>query len=211
VPAPTVPAPTVPAPTVPASFVLASSSPARLRLLRAAGFDPQVVVSGVDERVDGAPGTAISVAILAERKAAEVAARRPDALVLGCDSLLDVDGAPTGKPACADAAAALWARLAGRSATLFTGHCLIEPGGRRARGVTATVVRFAVPSAAELAAYLASGEPLTVAGAFTLDGYGAPFVASIDGDSGTVIGLCLPLLRRLLADLGVPVTSLWRS
>ena len=111
------------------AFVLASSSAGRLRLLRDAGIDPEVMVSGVDETADGHLGTAAVVAVLAERKASAVAARRPDALVLGCDSLLDLDEMTFGKPASAEDAAGLWRRLSGRGATLFTGHCLIEAGG----------------------------------------------------------------------------------
>ena len=198
-------------PASPAPFVLASGSVTRLRVLRDAGIHPEVVVSGVDETTDGLD-TAAAVAELADRKAAAVAALRPDALVLGCDSLLDLDGEAVGKPGTAQRAAALWGRLSGREAILFTGHCLIGPGsGRRAEGVGRTVVRFGQPSDAEIAAYVASGEPLGLAGGFSLDGLGAPFVEGIDGDPGTVLGLSLPLLRRLLADLGVAITGLWQG
>jgi septum formation protein len=199
--------------TLPAAtaFVLASGSQGRLRLLRAAGLDPDVVVSGADESHDGQLDVAGLVMVLAERKAAAVAQLRPDALVLGCDSLLDLDGQPVGKPASAEQAAGVWRRLAGRAATLRTGHCLIEPGGGRvARDVASTRVRFGTPSDAEVAAYVATGEPLAMAGAFSIDGRGAPFVDGIDGDPGNVIGLSLPLLRRMLAGLGVAITDLWR-
>jgi septum formation protein len=193
------------------AFVLASGSAGRLRLLRAAGLDPDVVVSGADESHDGQLDPAGLVVLLAERKAAAVARLRPDALVLGCDSLLDLDGAPVGKPASAEQAAGLWQRLAGRAATLCTGHCLIGPGGgRRVRDLARTTVRFGTPSAAEVAAYVATGEPLAMAGAFSIDGRGAAFVEGIDGDPGTVIGLSLPLLRRMLAELGVALTDLWQ-
>jgi septum formation protein len=196
----------------PPAFVLASGSAGRLRVLRDAGMDPEVVVSGVDETADEIPDTPALVQLLADRKASAVAALRPDALVLGCDSLLDLDGAALGKPASAAAAVTMWQRLAGREGTLLTGHCLIEPGqGRRARGVARTIVRFGRPGDAELAAYVATGEPLALAGAFSIDGRAAPFVDGIDGDAGNVIGLSLPLLRRLLADFGMAVTDLWRD
>lgn len=199
-------------PRAPAAFVLASGSAGRLRVLRSAGIEPEVVVSGADETTEDHLGTAAAVGLLAERKASAVAALRPDALVLGCDSLLELDHESLGKPASPDQATALWARLSGREATLYTGHCLIEPGaGRRVRGVGRTVVRLAAPSAAEVAAYVASGEPMAVAGGFSIDGLGAPFVEGIDGDPSNVIGLSLPLLRRLLADLGVAITDLWRT
>jgi len=205
-------------PPRPSSFVLASGSAGRLRLLRDAGIEPEVVVSGIDETAAGIADTAAGIAdtaglvqALADRKASSVAARRPDALVLGCDSLLDLDGLALGKPGSAEEAVSIWQRLSGREATLLTGHCLIEPGpGRRARGVGRTVVRFGRPADAELTAYVATGEPLALAGAFSIDGRGAPFIDGIDGDPSNVIGLSLPLLRRLLADLGLAVTDLWR-
>jgi septum formation protein len=192
----------------PAVFVLASGSAGRLRVLRDAGMDPEVVVSGADETGGAGLDTADLVQMLAERRAAAVA-ERTDALVLG-DSLLDLDGSAFGKPESAAEAAALWRRLSGREGTLCTGHCLIHgPGGRRVRGVARTVVRFGRPSGAEIAAYVASGEPLELAGAFSIDGRAAPFVDGIDGDPGTVIGLSLPLLRRMMADLGIAITDLW--
>ncbi|HTS98740.1 MAG TPA: nucleoside triphosphate pyrophosphatase [Streptosporangiaceae bacterium] len=193
-------------------LVLASGSAGRLRVLRGAGIDPEVVVSGVDEATHGDLATVAAVAVLAERKAVAVAARRPGALVLGCDSMLDLDQRAFGKPASAAAAGQMWRRLSGREATLCTGHCLIDAGdGRRVLDVARTVVRFGTPTDAEIAAYVASGEPLATAGGFTIDGLGAPFVDGIDGDPGNVIGLSLPLLRRMLAGLGVPITDLWRG
>ena len=197
-------------PAAPAPFVLASGSATRLRVLRDAGISAEAVVSGMDETTDEGLDTAAAVAVLAERKAGAVALLRPGALVLGCDSLLDLDGEALGKPGTAQRAAALWYRLSGRQGTLFTGHCLIEPGtGRRAQGVGRTVVRFGRPSDAEIAAYVASGEPLALAGGFSLDGLGAPFIDGIDGDPGNVLGLSIPLLRRLLAELGLAITELW--
>jgi septum formation protein len=198
-------------PTAARTLLLASGSPARLRLLRDAGIEPRVVVSGADETAEPGLGTRTVVAILAERKAATVAALHPGALVLGCDSLLDVDGQPKGKPVTADSAIALLRRLAGREAVLYTGHRLIDGGsGRQASGVAATIVRFGTPTDAELAAYVATGEPLQLAGAFSIDGRGAPFIDGIDGDPSNVIGLSLPLLRRLLGELDIAITDLWR-
>jgi septum formation protein len=193
-------------------LVLASGSSGRLRLLRDAGLDPEVVVSGVPETNHDGLATADLAAALAERKAAAVAAIRPDALVLGCDSMLDLDGDALGKPATPQAAITIWGRLAGSEGTLYTGHCLIDgPAGRRVSGVAATTIRFGSPTDAEIAAYVATGEPLSLAGAFSIDGRAAAFVDGIDGDPGNVIGLSLPLLRRLLAELGVSITDLWRS
>ena len=194
----------------PVTLVLASGSAGRLGLLRHAGIEPEVVVSGVDETCDESLDTPAMVAILAERKASAVASLRPDALVLGCDSLLDFEGQPLGKPATPDEAVAGWRKVAGREGMLCTGHCLIEGRtGRRVREVAATIVRFGTPTEAELTAYVASGEPRSLAGGFSIDGRGAPFVDGIDGDPGTVIGLSLPLLRRMLAGLGIAITDLW--
>src|ERR1022692_4012550 len=194
------------------AFVLASASAGRLRMLQDAGIDPEVVVSGVDEAADTGLGTAAVVGGLAERKAAAVAGRRPDALVLGCDSLLDFDQVSFGKPASAEHALDMWQRLSGREGMLFTGHCLITAGdGRRVRGVASTVVRFGTPSDAELAAYVARREPIAMAGAFSIVGLGGPFIEGIDGDPGNVIGPSLPLLRRMLGDVGVAITDLWRQ
>jgi septum formation protein len=192
--------------------VLASASPARLGLLRGAGMAPEVIVSGVREDDVTGTDTASMVTTLARRKATAVATDPAvaGALVLGCDSLLDLDGAARGKPHCADEAVRRWREMRGRSGRLLTGHCLIETGtGRREEGVVATVVRFGDPSDAEIDAYVASGEPLEVAGAFTLEGRAGPFVEGIEGDSNNVIGLSLALLRRLLAAMGIGITELW--
>ena len=192
------------------TIVLASASPARLAVLRSAGLDPEVAVSGVDEDAFTAATPAELAGLLAQAKAAAVAAGRADGLVIGCDSLLDLDGRPLGKPASAAEAVARWREMSGRTGTLVTGHCVINAAtGQQAAAVAATRVRFGAPSPQEIAAYVASGEPLAVAGAFTLDGRGGWFVDGIDGDHGTVLGVSLPLLRRLLGDLGVSVTSLW--
>jgi septum formation protein len=192
------------------SIILASDSPARLAVLRAAGLEPKVVVSGVDESIFAAGTPAELAGLLAQAKAAAVASGLESGLVIGCDSLLDLDGRALGKPASAAEAADRWREMSGRTGTLVTGHCLIDAAtGRRADAVAATRVRFGTPSEQEIAAYVASGEPLAVAGAFTLDGRGGWFVEGIEGDHGTVLGISLPLLRRLLAELGFSVTDLW--
>jgi septum formation protein len=191
-------------------LVLASASPVRQRVLLEGGFAPEVVVSGVDE--DGVTGPTRKVAlVLAERKAAAVAARVDGpALVLGCDSVLDVDGETRGKPSSVDEARAWWASVAGRSAVLHSGLCVVDTAaGRQASDVSTTVVHYGRPTHAEIEAYLATDEPLAVAGAFTIDGYAAPFVDRIEGDHGNVLGLSLPLLRRLLAELDIAITDLW--
>jgi septum formation protein len=193
-------------------LVLASQSPARLGLLRQAGFAPEVIVSGVDEDAVTAPTPAELALALAEAKASVVAARpeASGALVVGCDSVLELDGEALGKPADAAEATARWRAMRGRAGVLQTGHCVYDTvAGRYASGTASTVVRFGDPTDEEIAAYVATGEPLHVAGAFTLDGRSAPFIEGIEGDHGNVIGLSLPLLRRLLGKLDVGVTELW--
>lgn len=203
--------------------VLGSASTGRLGVLRNAGIDPLVVVSGVDE--DGAiaalgsdPTPHQVVGELAAAKAAAVAAALDpdtalDCVVIGCDSMLELDGRLCGKPGSVPAARAQWRAAAGRTGRLHTGHCVlrVESGALtgRADGVGSTVVRFATPTAEDLTAYLDSGEPIGVAGGFTLDGLGGWFVDAIEGDPSNVIGLSLPLTRTLLARLGVPVARLW--
>jgi septum formation protein len=206
--------------------VLASASPARLGLLRTAGLAPEVMVSGIDE--DGVEGldAAAAAASLSVRKATAVAERLrvherraldalgPDdrPLVVGCDSVLAFGDEVRGKPRSAEQAAAWWRGYRSREGTLVTGHTVVDvDAGTEAAATTQTRVRFGCPTDAEIDAYVATGEPLAVAGAFTLDGYGAPFVDGIDGDHGTVLGLSLPLLRRLLAELDVAITDLWAS
>lgn len=194
-------------------FVLASASPARLRTLRAAGVDPEVIVSGVDEDAISAPSPAELVQALATAKAAAVASPIPgSALVLGCDSLLELDGEALGKPASEDEAMLRWKSMRGRTGTLHTGHTLIELREetvvRQVERVSSTRVMFANPSDAEIAAYVATGEPLQVAGAFTIDGLGGWFIESIVGDHHNVVGLSLPLLRRMLLDFGYAVSDL---
>ncbi len=199
-------------------LVLASASPARLALLRAAGIDPEVMVSAVDEdAVTTALGTddpEVVVAALARAKAEVVAGRvgeRPEpTLVLGCDSLFTFAGTTWGKPSSPAEAMARIRSMREGEGVLRTGHHLVDLASGRAVGeVEATTVRFGPMTDAEIDAYVATGEPLRVAGSFTLDGRSAPFVEGVDGDHTNVIGLSLPLLRRLLADLGRSVTDLW--
>jgi len=207
------------------TLLLASASPARLGTLRAAGFDPAVRVSDVDEdqvladaAQRGPLDPADAVLLLARAKAEAVAREVDGVVVLGCDSMLELDGTVYGKPVDADEAAARWRTMRGRSGVLHTGHWLIDTrpnratdrGDEAALGETASaVVYFADLSDEEIDAYVATSEPLRVAGAFTVDGLGGPFVERIEGDPHTVVGVSLPLLRRLLARLGVTVPQLW--
>jgi nucleoside triphosphate pyrophosphatase len=198
-------------------IVLASASPGRLATLRRAGIDPEVIVSGVDEeRVTAATPKAL-VETLARLKCRDVADRldieRPT-LVIGGDSMLEFDGDVRGKPGSAEAATAAWQSIRGRSGTLHSGLCVrrLTPAResvREASSVASTVIHFGNPSDAEIAAYVATGEPLHVAGAFTIDGLGGPFIRSIEGDPHTVVGLSLPLMRTLLLDLDIPWPDLW--
>ncbi|OBF64378.1 septum formation inhibitor Maf [Mycobacterium sp. 852002-51971_SCH5477799-a] len=204
-------------------LVLASASTGRLKVLRQAGVDPLVVVSGVDEdAVAAALGPDASppdvVCALARAKAERVASEldggvAADCVVIGCDSMLSIDGRLCGKPGSADAAASQWRVMAGRSGELHTGHCLLRlrDGVITHREVESrcTTVYFAVPTDADLRAYVAHGEPWHVAGGFTLDGLGGWFVDGIDGDPSNVIGVSLPLLRSLLERVGLPVSTLW--
>ncbi|MEV7088795.1 nucleoside triphosphate pyrophosphatase [Streptomyces sp. NPDC093085] len=193
-------------------LVLASASPARLGLLMQAGITPEVIVSGVDEEALSAPTPGELALVLAEAKATTVAAlpEAAGALVVGCDSVLELDGEALGKPADAEEATARWKAMRGRAGVLRTGHCVIDTAtGKRAGRTASTTVHFGTPDDAEIAAYVASGEPLHVAGAFTLDGRSAPFVDRIEGDAGNVIGLSLPLLRELLREHGIGITTLW--
>jgi septum formation protein len=198
-------------------IVLASASPGRLATLRRAGIDPEVVVSGVDEDRVTAPTPKALVERLARQKCRDVADRlhvdRPT-LVIGGDSMLELHGEVRGKPGSAAAATAAWHSMRGRSGVLHSGLCVrrLEPTaeGREAVGVASTVIHFGEPSDAEIEAYVATGEPLGVAGAFTIDGLGGPFIRGIEGDPHTVVGLGLPLLRELLTDLDVAWPALWQ-
>ncbi len=174
-----------------------------------------MLVSGVDESVvvnDHADELCLELARL---KAQAVLTRLHPVkdqrtLVIGCDSVLEFDGQIFGKPADSADAVRRWERMRGRSGVLHSGHCLVDvAAGRRAEAVASTTVHFAAVSDDEIATYVRTGEPLAVAGAFTIDGLGGPFVERIEGDPGTVVGLSLPLLRRLLAELELQITDLW--
>lgn len=215
-------------PTAPPTLLLASASPARLSTLRAAGVEPLVRVSSVDEDAvvaaaqvsAGSPLQAPDVALLLARAKAEdivstldeaVAEQPGGALVLGCDSVLEIDGDAHGKPEDAAEAISRWQRMRGRSGILHTGHWLVDlrvpaDGGTAGMlgGTASTTVHFADLDDAEIEAYVATGEPLRVAGAFTLDGLGAPYVSGIEGDPSNVIGVSLPLMRDLVRQLGIP-------
>jgi septum formation protein len=194
-------------------LVLASASPARLATLRSAGIEPVVIVSGVDEsQLEGLRPAELALQ-LAELKCAAVAERDDlpaGALVLGCDSVLELDGEALGKPDGADEAVRRWRRMRGRSGVLRTGHCLRDTAsGRVAAATASTTVHFAEVDDEEIAAYVATGEPLWVAGAFTVDGLGGAFVRGIEGDHHNVVGVSLPLLRELVGELGHAWTALW--
>jgi septum formation protein len=204
-------------------IVLASASPARLGLLRSAGVEPLVEVSGIDEvmvearardqHTDlGAPDIAL---LLARAKAEDVHGRvtgELDALILGCDSVLELEGEVHGKPGDPETARERWTRMRGRSGVLHTGHWLIDEraeGTGATFGATAsTTVHFARVTDEDIADYVGTGEPLRVAGAFTLDGLGAPYVSGVEGDPSNVVGLSLPLLREMLGRLGLRWSAL---
>ncbi|MGI5288211.1 Maf family protein [Nonomuraea polychroma] len=192
-------------------IVLASASAARLALLRSAGLDPKVIVSGVDEDAFTAHSPAALSLVLAKAKAEAVASGLDEGLVIGCDSILELDGRPYGKPASEEEVVDRWRIMRGRTGRLVTGHCVIDVAtGRQVAEVARTVVHFGQPSDEEIAAYAATGEPLNLAGAFSIDGRGGWFVEGIEGDHGNVLGISLPLLRDLFAELGYAVTAFWR-
>jgi len=202
--------------------ILASASKGRLGVLRAAGLDPLVEVSDIDEdallaTLRHAPPARVVTALACAKAGAvaeRAALRTAEAVVIGCDSMLSVDGELIGKPGTEDAARRRWAALAGRTGQLVTGHAVLRLADGAvtevAAGHAGTSVHFGSPSEAELDAYLASGEPLQVAGGFTLDGLGGWFVMGIEGDPSNVIGISLPLTRKLLTDVGIRVTDLWQ-
>ena len=203
-------------------LVLASASPARAMLLRAAGVDFDIVPSDVDEdALTAAMPSDASVAdlvqVLANAKADDVASRAPhaDCVIIGCDSMLEFDGRAHGKPLTAEAATARWQRMRGHTGVLHTGHRVVRIQSglavAAASTVVATEVDFADVTDAEINAYVATGEPLQVAGAFTLDSKGAAFIRGVRGDHANVVGLSIAALRLLMHEVGVAWTDLWES
>lgn len=205
-----------------ATLILASASPARTKLLTDAGIAHTVQVSDADEDALTAAAGPISPAdtalLLARAKAESVAASATGALVIGCDSVFELDGVPYGKPWEPAVARERWRLMRGRSGVLHTGHWLIAAGNAGTRDaetpvghgeVTSARVTFEDVSDAEIDAYVATGEPLQVAGAFTIDGLAGAFITGIEGDPHTVVGLSISTLRRLLARHGASITDLW--
>lgn len=202
-------------------LVLASSSPARLNSLRAAGLNPEVIAPTVDESSITESDPAELTRTLARLKGEEVLTRvlaeshdftRP-LVLLACDSMLEIEGRVHGKPGTAEAAVVRWYRMRRRQGLFFTGHyaaVVTAPSHVRSQvRVATTTVTFADLTDAEIAAYAATGEPQRVAGAFTIDGFGGAFVTSIQGDPHNVVGLSLPLVRQMLIDMGIGWHQLW--
>jgi len=187
-------------------LILASSSSSRLRLLESAGITPIVLVSGVDEEAAelvslSPPELVIALAILKAHTVKEKAPK--DSLILGCDSTFEFNGESLGKPGTRENAIARCKKLSGKSGYLHTGHCLIDlKQGIELSERSTAKVQFAQMSDAEIIDYVDSGEPLNVAGGFTLDGLSAPFITNIEGDPSGIIGLSLPLLRKMIISLG---------
>jgi septum formation protein len=194
-------------------------------VLRQAGIDPLVIVSGVDEDAamaaldPSATPSEVTTALALAKAEAVIGVLDPavaaDCVVVGCDSMLYRGGELRGKPATADEARLGWQQMAGTSGELYTGHSVIRLQdnaiARRAADATVTMVRFGNPSPADLDAYVGSGEPMAVAGGFTLDGLGGWFVDGVDGDPSSVIGIGLPLIRRLLDGAGLSIAELWSA
>jgi septum formation protein len=192
-------------------FVLASASPARRRLLQTVGIEPIVCPSDFDESLIQLSNPSELVQTLAKCKAETVISRFPEALIMGCDSVLAIDGQIYGKPANSEEAIARWRLMQGNVGDLYTGHVLIDTiQNRTIVKCQVTKVYFGKMSDRSISAYVATGEPLKCAGAFALEGFGSLFVEKIVGCHSNVIGLSLPLLRQMMTELGYEVTDFWR-
>ena len=191
------------------AVILASASPSRKRILESVGIDPRIVVSGVDEETPEliALNPADLVIALAILKAHTVYNKDPEisnTLIIGCDSTFEFEGESLGKPMIVENAIARCRQLSGKSGYLHTGHCVIDTDqGIEVADISTSKVTFAHMSESEIANYVATGEPLQVAGGFTLDGHSAPFISHIDGDPSGIIGLSLPTLRKIVLNLGL--------
>lgn len=195
--------------TIP-EFILASASPARRRLLQTVGIEPIICPSDFDESQIQLTEPGELVQTLAQCKAETVVSQFPSALVMGCDSVLAIDGEIYGKPADAEEAIARWKLMQGNFGDLYTGHVLIDTTqNQTVVKCQVTRVYFGKMSDRAIQAYVATGEPLKCAGAFALEGFGSLFVEKIEGCHSNVIGLSLPLLRQMLAELGYEVTDFW--
>lgn len=188
------------------TIVLASASPSRQRLLTSVGISPTVVVSGVDEEDSAysqlSPRELVIALAIVKAHTVKEKINYP-AIIIGCDSTFEFDGKSLGKPGTPENAIARARSLSGKSGVLHTGHCFIDTDkGIEISDVVSTRVHFAQMSDQEIVGYVATGEPLNVAGGFTLDGLSAPFIAGIEGETSNVIGLSLPLLRNAINSLG---------
>ncbi|MEH2459176.1 Maf family protein [Nostoc sp.] len=193
------------------SFVLASASPARRRLLQTVGIEPIVRPSDFDESQIQLSEPAELVKALAQYKAETVAPQFESALIMGCDSVLSINGETYGKPPDISEAIARWQIMRGNFGDLYTGHFLIDIHQNRTLVKSqVTRVYFAQMSDRTIQAYVATGEPLKCAGAFAIEGFGSFFVEKIEGCHSNVIGLSLPLLRQMLGELGYDVTDFWQ-
>ena len=196
-------------------IVLASASPSRRFILESAGVDPIIHPANIDEdaliaSLNDAPPREVILALCAA-KAEAVAAQYPDDIVIGCDSMLLLNGTLQGKPHTIDATINRWKAQRGKTADLITGPCIVAPGGeQRVLDAASTRVTFGDVSDADIDAYARSGEPLKCAGAFTLEALGGWFIDRINGDPSNVIGLSLPLVRRALYSFGIDVADVWR-
>ncbi|MCV3216348.1 Maf-like protein [Plectonema radiosum NIES-515] len=193
------------------TFILASASPARRRLLQTVGIEPTVCASDFDESQIQLSEPGQLVETLAQCKAETVAPQFASGLIMGCDSVLALNGEIHGKPADASEAIARWQIMRGNFGDLYTGHALIDKDQNRTLVKSqVTRVYFGKMSDRAIQAYVATGEPLKCAGAFAIEGFGSLFVEKIEGCHTNVIGLSLPLLRQMLAELGYDVTDFWR-